>query len=665
MGIWGGIKRGAGAAGRWLGNEAMGVIDPLVSGIEGDWRGAASGLGRLGKRVGQGSALFGQKDLGGVDVGAIGAVGGAIEGGLGPSEARQELFGETPGGGWAGAARGAAKGYGGVKGAGALHNIGAQLGVNKQLTKINPFGKGHILGGIFPDYGPTRDERLEQLMTTPSVVERLEGETDEAYAARFADAEYDRGSRLLNSGPMRLDDYSTTAEAIGPQLPDHAPGIGAGGMRSTTTGTGQYVRVDTPMQAEGKRILDATAEADPRTIRTRTAGTPLVPEGKIRNRFAAMGGPGGERYPEQQAAIEQAQWRATVPDQPDPIRTPGFYSPDTPQSQRGPPISSAPPQIPQNVIPESSYMNAPAAPAAREIGADAPPGMSWEDRRRLGFGTEHPAPSALQGSGMPGYDPLVRLPGDTSVPTGGMSAPFRGATPPGISELDDQGYVTGHRSGRPRVPGAGFRVNRPLAAVGSSVSAQENMNAQGVVPAARFGAQSAPGDVEMVGGPVYSGSGTNEYLPIPDASTASSASRLGEPTRAQNIGNRVTSSEPHSPGAPPGYDPAWRALALGPTGERGQATAFSGPLDIRDAGSRGSWPGRALSSIGNFIGDNPEPLINAAGQLITGREESDIARERLELERRMVLLREQQAEYEQDPQRVWEQYALSQRSRWA
>jgi len=378
MGLWDRIKDVGGRAGRWVGDEVGRLGAPIVSASRGDWSGALSGIGRGVQRAGQVGALLGKDKLAGVDVDLLGAAGGAVEGGLGPSDIGREYLGDTGSGGFAGAFSGAATGYGGVQVGKGLHNIGERLGINKQLGKIpNPFTDG-------PNYGPTRDEANQQLTIRPE----YEGFTPEG----MADAEYQRAGQLQ----LRSRMYGGTPE----------------------------------MLQEGRTVFDTAADADPRTIYTRTAGTPLVPEGKIRHRFAATGGPGGERYPEQQAAIEQAQWRATVPDVPDPIRTPGFYSPDTPESERTP-IAFAAPQIPEDVIDPRSYMTAPAAvgppvsaqanmnalgavPAAR-FGAPAAIGTILRSRRLA-----TPTVASLPGRLMSSVTPVTQADGGvtpTETPT--------------------------------------------------------------------------------------------------------------------------------------------------------------------------------------------------------------------------------------------------------
>ena len=169
MGIFDKIGRGFKNAGNWIGNEVGRVVAPIGSAIEGDWRGAASGIGRNIKRAGQAGALFGKDKLAGIDVDVLGAGGGAIEGGLGPSDLGREYWGDTGDGGFAGALGGAAKGYGGVQAGKGLHNIGERLGVNRRLGAFT-----NKVGITSPD---------------PSV--RLEGETDEAFVDRVQGLKYD------------------------------------------------------------------------------------------------------------------------------------------------------------------------------------------------------------------------------------------------------------------------------------------------------------------------------------------------------------------------------------------------------------------------------------------------------------------------------------------
>ena len=59
-GIGQGIGRGFKRAGKWVGDEFNRVVAPIHSAATGDWRGAASGLGRNITRAGQAGALFGK-----------------------------------------------------------------------------------------------------------------------------------------------------------------------------------------------------------------------------------------------------------------------------------------------------------------------------------------------------------------------------------------------------------------------------------------------------------------------------------------------------------------------------------------------------------------------------------------------------------------------------
>ena len=191
MGIFDKIGQGFRNAGNWIGNEVGRVVAPIGSAIEGDWRGAASGIGRNIKRAGQAGALFGKDKLAGIDVDVLGAGGGAIEGGLGPSDLGREYFGDTGDGGFAGALGGAAKGYGGVQAGKGLHNIGERLGVNRRLGAFT-----NKVGITSPD---------------PSV--RLEGETDEAFVDRVQRLKYDE--QLMGSsgyGEVPEWDQSLSAE---------------------------------------------------------------------------------------------------------------------------------------------------------------------------------------------------------------------------------------------------------------------------------------------------------------------------------------------------------------------------------------------------------------------------------------------------------------------
>jgi hypothetical protein len=134
--------------------------------------------------------LFGKDKLAGIDVDVLGAGGGAIEGGLGPSDLGREYFGDTGDGGFAGALGGAAKGYGGVQAGKGLHNIGERLGVNRRLGAFT-----NKVGITSPD---------------PSV--RLEGETDEAFVNRVQRQKYDEQMGSSGYGEVPEWDPSLSAE---------------------------------------------------------------------------------------------------------------------------------------------------------------------------------------------------------------------------------------------------------------------------------------------------------------------------------------------------------------------------------------------------------------------------------------------------------------------
>jgi hypothetical protein len=169
MGIFGDIGSGFAKAGRFVGDEVGRVFAPIGSAIEGDYRGALSGLGRNIKRASQVGALGGANDIGGIDVDVLGAVGGGVEGALGPSDLARQYFGDTGDGGFAGAVRGGAGGYAGVQAGKGLHNIGERLGINKRL------------GALTNKVG----------LTSPDPSMRLEGETDETFVDRVQRQKYD------------------------------------------------------------------------------------------------------------------------------------------------------------------------------------------------------------------------------------------------------------------------------------------------------------------------------------------------------------------------------------------------------------------------------------------------------------------------------------------
>ena len=185
MGIFGDIGSGFAKAGRFVGDEVGRVFAPIGSAIEGDFRGALSGLGRNIKRAGQVGALVGANDIRGINVDALGAVGGGVEGALGPSDLAREYFGDTGDGGFGGALGGAAKGYGGVQAGKGLHNIGERLGINKRL------------GALTNKVG----------ITSPDPSMRLEGETDEAFVDRVQRQKYDE---QMGSGFGEAPEWDTS-----------------------------------------------------------------------------------------------------------------------------------------------------------------------------------------------------------------------------------------------------------------------------------------------------------------------------------------------------------------------------------------------------------------------------------------------------------------------
>jgi len=191
MGFWGSIGGGFKKAGRWVGGEVGRIGAPIVSAIEGDYRGALSGIGRNITRAGQLGAVFGKDKLAGVDVDLLGAAGGAVEGALGPSDIGREYLGDTGSGGFASALSRAATGYGGVQAGKGLHNIGERLGINKRL------------GALTNKVG----------ITSPDPFMRLEGETDDAFVDRVQRRKYDE--QLMNSsgyGEVPEWDPSLSAE---------------------------------------------------------------------------------------------------------------------------------------------------------------------------------------------------------------------------------------------------------------------------------------------------------------------------------------------------------------------------------------------------------------------------------------------------------------------
>ena len=76
---------------------------------------------------------------------------------------------------------------------------------------------------------------------------------------------------------------------------------------------------------------------------------------------------------------------------------------------------------------------------------------------------------------------------------------------------------------------------------------------------------------------------------------------------------------------------------------------------------RGGWRGFLRDNQGQLI----ESGFNAVGQWMAGGGQDEYWRRRAGVDERMMALREQQAAYDQDKQRVLEQFALSRRSKWA
>lgn len=297
-GIGQGIGRGFKRAGRWVGDEVGRFGAPIVSAIEGDWRGAASGLGRSIKRAGQAGALLGKDKLAGVDVDILGAGGGAIEGGLGPSDIAREYYGDTGEGGFAGALSGGAKGYGGVKGAQAVHNIGERLGINQRL------------GALTDKAGITSPESPDP--NAPLI--RQEGETDEAFLDRqrthtfnqtLANRDRRPGGRALAEHDAIVNDPRTVKignQYVGGQYgPDLRPGsfhsgavdqmISEEGARAKAnlekfqfeidpeTGLPMRSLPDTPAQLQGPDItIDPVVTRDQAAYAPRVMQDPGLPD---------------------------------------------------------------------------------------------------------------------------------------------------------------------------------------------------------------------------------------------------------------------------------------------------------------------------------------------------------------------------------------------------
>ena len=158
MGLWSGIKKvgglygkglkgigkGIGKVGKKLGREIRQGFDPITKGIKGDWRGALAGIGHNIKRAAQVGAVVGTGGVAGVGLGAIGAAGGALEGGF-----------KEGGGGLGDIAGGAISGYGGVKGAQTVGNIGrgvagkvAERGAIDVAGKVGERGAVDVASGI-------------------------------------------------------------------------------------------------------------------------------------------------------------------------------------------------------------------------------------------------------------------------------------------------------------------------------------------------------------------------------------------------------------------------------------------------------------------------------------------------------------------------------------
>ena len=88
---------------------------------------------------------------------------------------------------------------------------------------------------------------------------------------------------------------------------------------------------------------------------------------------------------------------------------------------------------------------------------------------------------------------------------------------------------------------------------------------------------------------------------------------------------------------------------------------------MQDVTARGYNTGRHTQNIGknlfgrvgDYLGDNPDVLVNALGQTMTGLQQGG-------LDERMVALREQQQAYDQDRERLREQFLFrGSNSRWA
>ena len=138
MGLWGGLKsigrgigRGVKKVGKKVGQEVKRAFDPIVKGVQGDWKGALAGIGHNIKRGAQVAAVLGTGGVAGVGLGAIGAAGGAIEGGF-----------KEGGGGFKDIVGGGIGGYGGVQTGKALGNIGRGV-----AGRVGGGGAEAVVGG--------------------------------------------------------------------------------------------------------------------------------------------------------------------------------------------------------------------------------------------------------------------------------------------------------------------------------------------------------------------------------------------------------------------------------------------------------------------------------------------------------------------------------------
>jgi hypothetical protein len=652
MGLWGGLKGIGRGVGRWAGEEVARLAAPVVSAVEGDWKGALSDTARLGKRFTQGAALFGKEKIGGIGVGALGAATGAIEGGLGPSRASEELYGDKrlpagteradllgvlpgtyPSSGWAGALGGAAKGYAGVQATKALHQLGGELGINKQLAQYNPF----TMGG--QDLGPTREEKLKQLMIRPG----YEGLT----ADEVADAEYQRGGQLIARGELERPWTGTSTTEMVPR----GPGVPATSSRTAPVGRGINMPGVTRQEPanqqlqqtfsgtrtgplsdwelEGQKIIRQAGDQDERTLRLRSQGTPLVPEGKRRFNFYGSGGPGGS--PEQQAAIEEARFRVSYPDDPDPIRTPGFYSPETPPSERTP-LSFAAPQIPED------------------------PGMGGV--------------SALSRPGLPAPSPYTpQRPGPALRPPSGASNIGRGTA--SASQRDAVQDRMRSQVDRMRAASGGGGVDPGMRAAADDLGAEFDQR----IAAARE--QYGPGGFNVVRqltpaeqAEAMVGVNRRQALlrgedPGPTSSDTLSPGRLGAP-QAISAPSAGRGFQEMSPGGVPATSsrtaPVGREINM-------PSVTLQAPANIGRNVQGGGDPNRPWWRKGlDYVGENidADTLVNAAGQLMQGGGQDEYYRRQAITNERMMDLREQQAAYDQDRERLREQMLLrGSQSRWA